>query len=155
MLQLFYLDVAYVSHTCYKRMSQMLYLFQMYVAFECFILQVQTTNVVVDEGKQGQARPLTCAGGVGRRHRRCGEEAQAVWCCCGRGWGESSRRPERDERRAGVEVAGASHPRSVSSGSEADSSDLSVETELARAAGESEQTGRSSHGHSDVGALVL
>jgi hypothetical protein len=38
--QLIYLDVAYVSHTCCKRMSQMFYLFQMYVAFECFMLQV-------------------------------------------------------------------------------------------------------------------
>jgi hypothetical protein len=38
MLQLFYLDVAYVSHTCCKHMSQIFYLFQMYVALECFML---------------------------------------------------------------------------------------------------------------------
>jgi hypothetical protein len=55
MLQLFHLDVAYVSHTCYKCMSQMFHLFQIYVAFECFMLQVQTGRVGVHEGGQGQA----------------------------------------------------------------------------------------------------
>ena len=40
MLHLFYLDVAYVSHTCCKGMSQKFHLFQMYVAFDCFMLQV-------------------------------------------------------------------------------------------------------------------
>ena len=55
MLQLFYQDVAYVSHTCCKRLSQMFHLFQMYVAFECFMLQVHTTDVSVHEGGQGQA----------------------------------------------------------------------------------------------------
>ena len=44
-------------------------------------------------------------GGIDRR-RRCGEEAQAARCYCG-----------RDGRRAGVEEAGASHPSSVGSGS--------------------------------------
>jgi hypothetical protein len=52
MLQLFYLDVTYVSH---KHMSQMFYLFQKYVAFECFMLQVQTAGVGVHEGGQDQA----------------------------------------------------------------------------------------------------
>jgi hypothetical protein len=55
MLELFYLDVAYVSHTCCKFMFQMFYLFQMYVAFECFMLQVQIVSVGVYEGGQGQA----------------------------------------------------------------------------------------------------
>jgi hypothetical protein len=55
MLQLFYLYVAYVSHTCCKRMSQMFYLFQMYVAFVCFMLQVKTADVGIHEGGQGQA----------------------------------------------------------------------------------------------------
>jgi hypothetical protein len=50
MLQLFLLDVACVSHTCCKRMSQMFHLLQMYVAFECFMLQVQTVGVGVQEG---------------------------------------------------------------------------------------------------------
>ena len=53
MLQLFYLDLAYVSHKCCKRMSQMFNLFQIYVAFECFMLQVQTVDVGVHEGGQG------------------------------------------------------------------------------------------------------
>ena len=50
MLHLFYLDVAYVSYICCKRMSQMFHLFQMYVAFECFMLQVQSAGVGVHEG---------------------------------------------------------------------------------------------------------
>jgi hypothetical protein len=50
MLQLFYLDVA-----CVKRMSQIFYLFQMHVVFECFMLQVQTTGIGIYEGGQGQA----------------------------------------------------------------------------------------------------
>jgi hypothetical protein len=36
-------------------MFQMLHMFQMYVAFECFMLQVQTANVGVHEGGQSQA----------------------------------------------------------------------------------------------------
>jgi hypothetical protein len=51
MLQLFYLDVAYILHTYCKRMSQMFHLF----ALECFMLQVQTAGVGVHEGGQGQA----------------------------------------------------------------------------------------------------
>ena len=46
MLQLFYLDIAYVSHTCGKCMF---HLFQMDVAFEYFMLQVQTAGVGVHE----------------------------------------------------------------------------------------------------------
>jgi hypothetical protein len=71
MLQLFYLDVAYVSHTCCKHMSQMFQLFQMYVAFECFMLQVQTAGVGVREGEQGQA----AATDAWRRRRA----PQVVW----------------------------------------------------------------------------
>jgi hypothetical protein len=51
MLQLFYLNVAYVSHTCCKRISQMFHLFQMYVTFECFMLQVQTADIGVHEAQ--------------------------------------------------------------------------------------------------------
>jgi hypothetical protein len=40
--------------------------------------------------------------------------------------GESSERPERDGRRVGVDEAGASHPRSVGSGSEACGSNASA-----------------------------
>ena len=47
MLQLFSLDVAYALHTYCKRMSQIFHLFQMYVAFECFMLQVQTADIGV------------------------------------------------------------------------------------------------------------
>jgi hypothetical protein len=36
-------------------MSQIFHLFQKYVAFECFMLQVQTTGVGVHEGGQDQA----------------------------------------------------------------------------------------------------
>jgi hypothetical protein len=69
--------------------------------------------------------PPTCGEGAGRR-RLCGEDAQAAWCCCGRGGGESSGRPERDGRRAGVAEVGASHPSSVGSRSEASGSDASA-----------------------------
>ena len=75
--------------------------------------------------------------------------------CCGRGGGESSGRPGRDGRCAGVEVAGASHPSSVGSGSEADGLDASMETDLVRVAHESKRMGRSSHGRPDVRAPVL
>jgi hypothetical protein len=65
------------SYTCCKRMSQMFYLFQMDVAFECFMLQVQTAGVGVHEGRQGQVvatdtrrrhrpPPLVWGGGTGR-----------------------------------------------------------------------------------------
>ena len=37
------------------RMSQMFHLCQLYVAFECFMLEVQTAGVGVHEGGQGQA----------------------------------------------------------------------------------------------------
>ena len=77
--------------------------------------------------KAGRAklRTPTPGGGTGRR-RRCGEEAQAARCNCGRGAGESSRRPIRDERHGGVEETGASHPNSLGSGFEADGSDVSA-----------------------------
>jgi len=76
MLHLFYLYVAYVSHTYCKCMSQIFHLFQIYVAFECFVLQVQTAGVSVHEGGQGQATatdtwrrrkppPTLCGGGTG------------------------------------------------------------------------------------------
>jgi hypothetical protein len=132
----------------------MLHLFQMYVGFECFILQVRTTDVSVHEDGHGKVRPPTRGGGAGRR-RRCEEEAQPVRCCCGRGGDESSERLGRDGRRAGVEVAGASHPSSVDSESEADGSNASMETELAWAAHESERTGRSSRRCSDVRAPAV
>jgi hypothetical protein len=54
MLQLFYLDVAYVFHTHVASICpKCFYLFQMYVAFECFMLQVQIADVGVHEGRQG------------------------------------------------------------------------------------------------------
>ena len=97
----------------------------MYVAFECFMLQVQTTGVGAMRVGWAKPRPPTCGGGAGH-HRRCGEEAQTALCCCGRGGGESSGRPGRDGRRAGVEEAGASHLSSVGSGSDAGGSDASA-----------------------------
>jgi hypothetical protein len=39
MLQVFYLDVAYDSHTCFMCMFQMFHLLQMYVAFKYFMFQ--------------------------------------------------------------------------------------------------------------------
>jgi hypothetical protein len=155
MLQLLYLDVSYVSHTYCKRVSQMFHLFQMYVAFECFMLQVQTTGIGVHEGWQGQAA-ATNAWRRRRPHRQCGEEAQAAQCCCKRGEGESFGWPKRDGRRAGVEETGASHPSSVGT------VDLkrvvwmrAWETELARAIRESERTGQSNHWCPNVRTLVL
>jgi len=78
---------------------------------------------------RAKLRPPACGGGAGSRWR-CGEEAQAARCYCGRGGGESSEQPKKDERRASVEEAGVSHPNSVDIGSETSDSDTSVETEL-------------------------
>jgi hypothetical protein len=61
--------------------------------------------------------------GVGRRHRPHGAVVEGAG-------GESSRWPERDGRRAGVEETGASHPNSVGSGSEASSSDESAKNRV-------------------------
>ena len=69
MLHMFHTHVA-------KRMSQIFYLFQMYVAFKCFMLQVQTASVGVHEGEQGQdvatdmwrrrrPSPMVWGGGIG------------------------------------------------------------------------------------------
>jgi hypothetical protein len=44
-LQMFYLDVAYVSHICCTYMSQMFHLLQTYVAFKCFMLYVYVSNI--------------------------------------------------------------------------------------------------------------
>ena len=126
----------------------------MYVAFECFILQVQTAGVGAHEDGQGQARPPTCGGGAGRR-RRCRKEAQVAW--------------------AVVEEAGASLPDGLEDTGAASvwkrqggviraawTADLkrairirARETELARAAHEYELTGWSSYGRPDVRTLVL
>jgi hypothetical protein len=108
MLQLFYLDVAYVSHTCCKCMSLIFHMFQIYIAFECFTLQVQTTDVGVHEGGQGQAAatdawrkrrllPSVWGESTGRAvllWKRWGRVFCAAWKRqaprrCGRGRGES------------------------------------------------------------------
>jgi hypothetical protein len=83
---------------------------QMYVAFKCFMLQVQTASIGIHEGGQGQVAATDA-------QRRC---------CCGRGGGKSSGWPRRDGRRAGVGRGGASHLSSVGSGSEADGLDASA-----------------------------
>jgi hypothetical protein len=122
-LQLFYLNVAYVSHTCCKRMSDMFHLFQMYVAFECFMLQVQTTGVGVHEGGQGQA----AATDAWRRRRPPPTVWEGGTGCAVLLWkrrGESLVWPGRDGRRVGVEEAGASHPSSLCNGSEAGGLDV-------------------------------
>jgi hypothetical protein len=103
---------------------------------------------------KAKPRPPKCGVGVGRR-RWGGEEAQVTRCCCGRGGGESFGWPGRDRRRANVEEAGASHPSSVGSRSEADGSDASAKTEITWVARESERTWRSSHRRPNVRTLVL
>jgi hypothetical protein len=92
-------------------------------AFECFMLP--TAGVGVHEGGQGQDG----ATDIWRRRRA----PPAVWGGCidrvvllWKRQGESSGRPERDRRRAGVAEAGASHPSSVGSRSEAGGSDASA-----------------------------
>jgi hypothetical protein len=123
MLQLFYLNVAYVLHTCCKHMSDMFHLFQMYVAFECFMLQVQTTGVGVHEGGQGQA----AATDAWRRRRPPPTVWEGGTGCAVLLWkrrGESLVWPGRDGRRVGVEEAGASHPSSLCNGSEAGGLDV-------------------------------
>ena len=93
MLQWFYLVVVYVSHTCCMRMSQIFHLCQLYVAFECFMLEVQTADVGVHEGRQGQPtateawrrrRPLPTVwgGSTGRAMllwKRRGRVIRAAW----------------------------------------------------------------------------
>jgi hypothetical protein len=86
MLQVFYLDVAYVAvaiHICWKRMLHMFHLFQLYMLQKYFMLQVRTTGVSwCRRGPQGQAASTTWGGGAVRR-RQCGEKAQAARCRCG------------------------------------------------------------------------
>jgi hypothetical protein len=48
MLQVFYLNVAYVLHTCCNIMFQMFNLCQTYVASKCFMLQVFHEDMVND-----------------------------------------------------------------------------------------------------------
>jgi hypothetical protein len=52
----FYLDVAYVSHTCCKCMFQMFHLLQIYVAFKYFMLQVFYVLEAYSESHGGTAR---------------------------------------------------------------------------------------------------
>jgi hypothetical protein len=98
----------------------MLHMFHTYVASvypECFICfkcmlhsnvscckcrPPMLVSMMIDRAKP---RPPTRGGGAGR-HQRCGDTAQAAWCCRGRGRGESSVQPERDGRRADVEETG-------------------------------------------------
>jgi hypothetical protein len=54
----------------------MFYLFQIYLAFDCFMLQVQTAGVGVHEGGKGPSyghrgmeEAQAAVGGVGRMHR--------------------------------------------------------------------------------------
>jgi hypothetical protein len=77
--------------------------------------------------RAGRAKPQPpMSGGGADRCWRCGEEAQVTRCRCGRGEGESSGQPVRDGHCAGVDEAGASHPSSMDSRSEAGSSDASA-----------------------------
>jgi hypothetical protein len=55
MLQVFYLDVAYVSHIYCNNMFQIFHLCQTYVASKCFMLQVLHEDMVSD-GRQGMGR---------------------------------------------------------------------------------------------------
>ena len=92
---------------------------------------------------RAKPRPPTRGRGAGRQ-RRCGEEAQARAVLLWKRRGESSGRPRRDGRRAGVEEAKASHPSSVGNGSEAGGSDASTGNGAGAGARESERTGQSS-----------
>jgi hypothetical protein len=105
MLQVFYLDAAYISHICCKHMFQMFHLFQSYVVvsvscFRCKPSALVSTRVI----------------GSGHSHRR-GELAQTTRCQCGRGGGKSSGRHGRggrgwcgtSGRGTSVEEMGASH----------------------------------------------
>ena len=102
-----------------------------FIYFKCMLhssvscCKCRPSSLVSMRVGRAKPRPPTHRGGTGRR-RRCGEEAQAARCNCGRGAGESSRRPIRDERHGGVEETGASHPNSMGSGFETDGSDVSA-----------------------------
>jgi hypothetical protein len=85
----------------------MFHLFQIYVAFECFMLQVQIVSVGVPWGRAGPSRS----------HRRV-EEVQATTCGVRRRHGS---------RGTIMEEAGASHPGSMGSGSEVGGLDASAE----------------------------
>jgi hypothetical protein len=66
MLQVFYLDVPYISQICCKCIFQMFHLFQIYVAFKCFMLQMFRVSEVCSESHGGTARTL----GEGARRAR-------------------------------------------------------------------------------------
>jgi hypothetical protein len=129
MLQLFYLDVAYVSHTCCKRMSQMFHLFQMYVAFEYFMLQVQTTAL------------------VSMRHRVCDAIVKEAGASLPGGLEETGVAPVWKRRGRVIRATSATDLKR-------EDRMRARRTELARVTRESERTRRSSRGHLDIRALV-
>jgi hypothetical protein len=114
----FYLDVAYISHTCCKCMSQMFHCSKCMLQSSVSCCKCRPPALVSIRTSRAKPRPPTRGGGASRR-RLCGEEAQAMRCYCGRGGGKSFGRPGRDGHRDGVEEAGSSHPSSVGSRSEA------------------------------------
>jgi hypothetical protein len=116
MLHIFHTHVASICPKC---------LICFKFAFECIMLQVQTVDVGVHEGGQGQAavidawrrrRPLPVVLGGGAGH------TVPLW----KRRGESSGRPRRDGCHVSVEEAGASHPSNMDSGSKVDGSDASA-----------------------------
>jgi hypothetical protein len=63
-LQVFYLDVAYVSYTCCKYMFQIFHLLQTYVAFKYFMLQVFYVSEVCSESHWGHGLGAVVRGAV-------------------------------------------------------------------------------------------
>ena len=97
-LQVFYLDIAYIVvsiHKWSKRMFQMLHMFQLYVAASVSCCKYRPPALV-----STRAMATDAEGGVGRRW--CGEEALVAQRRCGRGSCDSSA-----EESEAVEVTGA------------------------------------------------
>jgi hypothetical protein len=102
MFQLFQFYVVVNVFSCCNCFIWMLHMFHTDVASEKMSQIFQMYVASADRRRwcpRGRVGPSRGHRRVERRRRlppRCGEEAQATWCCCGRGRGESSRWPERD-----------------------------------------------------------
>jgi hypothetical protein len=74
-LQVFYLDIVYISHTCCKCMFQMFHLLQMYVAFKCFHVASVSCFRVMFRESLGHG-PRTVRRGAASADRRMGRAAR-------------------------------------------------------------------------------
>jgi hypothetical protein len=111
-------------------MFQLFDLFSVVCCSKCFMLQVQTAGVGVDEDDGAKLQPPT--------------QEEGAWC--GRDEGESSGRHGRDERGASVEKTEASHHDGMGSGAEASDPNAGMRNRDGANGARIQADGRSRHG---------